>query len=351
MKVILSHAIVPEAMQLLDGCETKVLNTRDMAENKADIADADAIVARISHVNAEAIEAAKNLKVIGRTGVGYDMVDVQAATARGIPVVLTPGANNRSVAEHTVALLFALSKNLVEGHNEQMKGNYAIRNKGVAFELLDKTIMVLGLGAIGGEVARLCKAIGMNVLGYDPFLPEDKMAALGCEPVKDYKAALPRCDFVTVHMPLLDSTRNMIGEAEIASMKPTAMIVNCARGGIVDEKALAAALNEDRLAGAGIDCFENDEAEYYIDVFCNPDLTGTLQDYINDIQSDPYFQNIFLGVQGDLFCLTYETEDEGERAVTAVFNTGDGHYIEIIFTGFDEETVNKMIHSIKPDPA
>ena len=258
MKVILSHAIVPEAMQLLDGCETKVLNTRDMAENKADIADADAIVARISHVNAEAIEAAKNLKVIGRTGVGYDMVDVQAATARGIPVVLTPGANNRSVAEHTVALLFALSKNLVEGHNEQMKGNYAIRNKGVAFELLDKTIMVLGLGAIGGEVARLCKAIGMNVLGYDPFLPEDKMAALGCEPVKDYKAALPRCDFVTVHMPLLDSTRNMIGEAEIATMKPTAMIVNCARGGIVDEKALAAALNEDRLAGAGIDCFEND---------------------------------------------------------------------------------------------
>ena len=258
MKVILSHAIVPEAMQLLDGCETKVLNTRDMAENKADIADADAIVARISHVNAEAIEAAKNLKVIGRTGVGYDMVDVQAATARGIPVVLTPGANNRSVAEHTVALLFALSKNLVEGHNEQMKGNYAIRNKGVAFELLDKTIMVLGLGAIGGEVARLCKAIGMNVLGYDPFLPEDKMAALGCEPIKDYKAALPRCDFVTVHMPLLDSTRNMIGEAEIATMKPTAMIVNCARGGIVDEKALAAALNEDRLAGAGIDCFEND---------------------------------------------------------------------------------------------
>lgn len=258
MKFILSHAIVPEAMQLLDGCETKVLNTRDMAENKADIADADAIVARISHVNAEAIEAAKNLKVIGRTGVGYDMVDVQAATARGIPVVLTPGANNRSVAEHTVALLFALSKNLVEGHNEQMKGNYAIRNKGVAFELLDKTIIVLGLGAIGGEVARLCKAIGMNVLGYDPFLPEDKMAALGCEPVKDYKAALPRCDFVTVHMPLLDSTRNMIGEAEIASMKPTAMIVNCARGGIVDEKALAAALNEDRLAGAGIDCFEND---------------------------------------------------------------------------------------------
>ncbi len=258
MKAVFSHAVAQEALDLLEGWDTAILNTRDMAENKADIADADAIIARICHVNAEAIEAAPNLKVIGRTGVGYDMVDVEAATKRGIPVVLTPGANNRSVAEHTVAMLFALSKNLVEGHIEQMKGNYAIRNKGVAFELLDKTIAVLGLGAIGGEVARLCKAIGMKVIGYDPFLPEEKMEALGCTPAKDYKAVLPECDFVTVHMPLLDSTRNMIGEKEIASMKPTAMIVNCARGGIVDEKALAAALNEGRLAGAGIDCFEND---------------------------------------------------------------------------------------------
>ena len=258
MKAVFSHAVAQEALDLMKGWDTAILNTRDMAENKADIADADAIIARICHVNAEAIEAAPNLKVIGRTGVGYDMVDVEAATKRGIPVVLTPGANNRSVAEHTVALLFALSKNLVEGHNEQMKGNYAVRNKGVAFELLDKTIAVLGLGAIGGEVARLCKAIGMKVIGYDPFLPEEKMEALGCTPTKDYKAVLPECDFVTVHMPLLDSTRNMIGEKEIASMKPSAMIINCARGGIVDEKALAAALNEGRLAGAGIDCFEND---------------------------------------------------------------------------------------------
>ena len=258
MKAVFSHAVAQEALDLMKGWDTAILNTRDMAENKADIADADAIIARICHVNAEAIEAAPNLKVIGRTGVGYDMVDVEAATKRGIPVVLTPGANNRSVAEHTVALIFALSKNLVEGHNEQLKGNYAVRNKGVAFELLDKTIAVLGLGAIGGEVARLCKAIGMKVIGYDPFLPEEKMEALGCTPTKDYKAVLPECDFVTVHMPLLDSTRNMIGEKEIASMKPSAMIINCARGGIVDEKALAAALNEGRLAGAGIDCFEND---------------------------------------------------------------------------------------------
>ncbi len=258
MKFVLSHSVVPEAMALLEGAEVQVLNTRDMAENKAQIAYADAMIARISHVTAEAIDAAKQLKVIGRTGVGFDMVDVAAATARGIPVVLTPGANNRSVAEHTIAMLYALSKNLVESHNEQMKGNYGIRSKGVTFELLDKTILVLGLGAIGGEVARLCRANGMRVIGYDPFMPEEKVVALGAEPVKDFHTALPECDFVTLHMPLLDSTRNMIDEKEIAVMKPTAMIVNCARGGIVNEKALTAALNEDRLAGAGIDCFEQD---------------------------------------------------------------------------------------------
>lgn len=258
MKFILSHPIVDKAMKLLEGCETQVLNAKEIAEYKDAIADADAIIARIARVSAEAIDAAPNLKVIGRTGVGFDMVDVEAATKRGIPVVLTPGANNHSVAEHTVAMLFALSKNLVEGHNEQMKGNYAIRNKGVAFELLDKTIAVLGLGAIGSDVAKLCKAIGMRVIGYDPFMPAEKIEAMGCVPASDYRAVLPECDFVTVHMPLLDSTRGMIGEMEIAAMKPTAMIVNCARGGIIDEKALTAALNEGRLAGAGIDCFEKD---------------------------------------------------------------------------------------------
>ncbi len=258
MKFILSHPIVEEALQLLDGCEAQVLNAKELDEFPNELAGADAIVARIARVTEKAIEEAPDLKVIGRTGVGFDMVDVEAATRRGIPVVLTPGANNHSVAEHTVAMLFALSKNLVEGHNEQLKGNYAIRSKGVAFELLDKTIAVLGLGAIGGDVAKLCKAIGMKVIGYDPFLPAEKIEAMGCIPASDFRAVLPECDFVTVHMPLLDSTRGMIGEAEIASMKPTAMIVNCARGGIVDEKALTAALNEGRLAGAGIDCFEKD---------------------------------------------------------------------------------------------
>ena len=220
--------------------------------------DADAIIVRIAKMDANAIANSPNLKVIGRTGVGYDTVDVAEATRRGIPVVITPGANNLSVAEHSVALMFALSKNLVESHNEQMQGNYAIRGKGVAFELKTKSVLVLGLGSIGRLVAKICEAIGMRVIGYDPFLSKEEIESFCTEACIDYHDALPRADFVTVHVPLIDSTRSMIGEKEIATMKPSAMVINCARGGVIDEKALADALNEGRLAGAGIDCFEED---------------------------------------------------------------------------------------------
>lgn len=259
MKFVMTQAVCPEGMKLLDGiADVYVANDRDPNNYLGEMQDADAIIVRIAKMDANAIANSPNLKVIGRTGVGYDTVDVAEATKRGIPVIVTPGANNRAVAEHSVAFMFALAKNLVESHVEQMKGNYAIRGKGVAFELQGKTVLVLGLGAIGREVAKICTAIGMKAIGYDPFLTEEQIEAIGCEPCTNYREALPRADFVTVHVPLMDSTRNMIDEAEIATMKKTAMVINCARGGIINEKALAKALNEDRLGGAGIDCFEED---------------------------------------------------------------------------------------------
>ena len=259
MKFVMTQAVCNEGMKLLDGvADVYVADNRDPNNYLDQMQDADAIIVRIAKMDANAIAHSPNLKVIGRTGVGYDTVDVAEATKRGIPVVVTPGANNRAVAEHSVAMMFALAKNLVECHNEQMKGNYAVRNKGVAFELGGKTVLVLGLGAIGREVARICQGIGMKVIGYDPFLTAEQIEAIGCEPCAEYRDALPRADFVTVHVPLMDTTRGMIGEAELATMKKTAMIINCARGGIVDEPALTAALNEGRIAGAGIDCFEED---------------------------------------------------------------------------------------------
>ena len=220
--------------------------------------DADALIVRIADCDKTVIENSPNLKVIGRTGVGYDSVDVEAAVRAGIPVVVTPGANNRSVAEHAVGMMFAISKNFVEGQNEMKAGNWKIRDAKKAFELLGKKVGFIGMGAIGKEAQKICRGIGMITAGYDPFLSREKIEELGCEYYSDYKEMLKECDMISVHVPLLDSTRNMIGKEELASMKQTAVIINCSRGGIINEAALTDALNQGVIAGAGTDVFEEE---------------------------------------------------------------------------------------------
>lgn len=259
MKFVMTQAICAQGLAMLDGvADVYVANDRDPNNYLDQMRDADAIIVRIAKMDGHAISNSPKLRVIGRTGVGYDTVDVNEATRRGIPVVLTPGANNHSVAEHTVAMMFALSKNLVEGHIESLKGNYEVRAKGVTFELSGKTAAFIGLGAIGKDAALICKAVGMNVVAYDPFLKQESIENLGFEYCQDYHKMIPHCDFLSLHVPLMLETKGMIGTDELASMKKTAMIINCARGGIVDEIALASALNTGALAGAGIDVFEED---------------------------------------------------------------------------------------------
>ena len=258
MKFVLSHALCPEGMDMLAGTEATVLKSTDMVQYPQALADADAVIVRVSRFRKDALDSCPKLRVIGRTGVGVDSVDVEEATRRGIPVVVTPGANSPAVAEHTVAFMFALAHNLVECHNEQLKGNYAVRDKGSMFEVAGKTVLILGLGAVGSRVAALCRAVGMKTIGYAPSKTEEQIRAMGCEVCKNLHDALPQADFVTLHVPLNSTTRSMIGRTEIAMMKPGAMVINCARGGVIDESALADALNEGRLGGAGIDCFEKD---------------------------------------------------------------------------------------------
>ena len=217
--------------------------------------DADALIVRIAKCDGHAIEHSPNLKVIGRTGVGYDTVDIAAATAKGIPVVITPGANNRSVAEHTVAMIFALSKNLIEGQNEMCTGNWEIRGAKKAFELEGKTVGVIGLGAIGRETAKICRGCGMKLAGYDPFLEQEKIEALGADYYENYKDLLKISDVVTIHVPLTEETRGMISKRQLSMMKPTALLINCSRGGIVNESDLVEALKEGVIAGAGTDVF------------------------------------------------------------------------------------------------
>ena len=162
-------------------------------------------------------------------------------------------ANAPSVVEHTLALMLALAKRLPEFDRAVRGGDYNVRMKLDAQDIAGRSVLIIGLGRIGSRLAKALGALGMQCLGVDPAYTAAQIEAMGCEPVADFRAALPRSDFVTVHCPLQDDTRNLIGAPELALMKPTAYLINCARGGIVDEAALLDALNSRRIMGAGLD--------------------------------------------------------------------------------------------------
>lgn len=263
MKVTMTEAICPEGMALLEGADEIFVAHDANPHNYLDqLKDTDIFVVRVADkgaIDRKAMESSAALKVVGRTGIGYDSVDVEAATELGIPVVVTPGANNRSVAEHAVTLMLALSKNLVEGDREQRKGNWKIRDAKKAFEVEEKTCLIIGLGTIGKIIARLCLGLDMKVIGYDTFLSGEQMAELGVEKYDDKFEALKAADVVIVQMPLVEGvTNNMIAKAELDAMKPTAILINCSRGELVNEPDLCAALKSGGIAGAGLDVFWNE---------------------------------------------------------------------------------------------
>lgn len=260
MKFVMTQALCHEGMGMLEGkADIFIADNGDPNNYLDEMKDADALIVRIGKCDKNVIENSSKLKVIGRTGVGYDSVDVEAATAAGIPVVITPGANTRSVAEHAVALMFAISKNLIEGQIETAKGNFtAVRGSGKAFELLGKKVGFIGLGAIGKETCKICKSIGMEAMGYDPFLSKEAVENLGCIYYENYEDMIKECDFLSIHVPLTQQTKDMISKNQLETMKKTAVIINCSRGGIVNERDLVEALNNNVIAGAGIDVFETE---------------------------------------------------------------------------------------------
>ena len=216
---------------------------------------ADALIVRsATKVTAAELDNPGRLKAIVRAGVGVDTIDVAAATRKGVVVMNTPGGNTFSTAEHALSLMMALARNLPAADQSTRQGKWE-RKKFLGSQLKDKTLGVIGVGRIGGEVARRAVAMDMKVLGLDPFLTPERASRLGVETVADLDSLLPRCDFLTVHTALNDDTRNLIGAAQIARMKRGARIINCARGGIVNEEALAEALKSGHLAGAALDVF------------------------------------------------------------------------------------------------
>ncbi len=214
------------------------------------------VVRSASKVTAQVIDAGASLQVIGRAGVGLDNVDVEAASRRGIVCMNTPGGNTIAAAEHTMALLLAMARKLPQAHG-QLKGGKWERDRFLGAEVYGKTLGVVGLGRIGAEVARRAQGFVMTVIAYDPYLTREVAQRLGVE-LADLDTLYRRADFISVHVPLTKETRGLIGAAEFARMKNGVRLVNCARGGIVDEAALAAAIQSGKVAGAALDVFERE---------------------------------------------------------------------------------------------
>ena len=236
----------------------------DAAADSAEAAwaAADGLVIRTSPLPAGRLARCPRLKVIGKHGVGVDNIDIAAATAAAIVVFNTPGANALAVAEGAVALMLAVVKRLRAGHDLVASGRFAERGPWRAGDLSGKTLGLVGGGRVGAQLTRIAaRGFGMRVLVYDPYATAAQADAMGAEKFASLDAMLAASDIVSIHVPLTGETKNLLGRERIARLKPGAVLVNTARGGIVDEAALAEAIAGGRLAGAGLDVFENEPPE------------------------------------------------------------------------------------------
>lgn len=260
-KVLIIEPIAAAGLEVL-GRRTDVayeIVTGVVGERLKDaVADADGIIVRRATLGAEVIDAAARLRIVSRHGVGYETIDVDALTRRGIPLTLVGDANAVAVAEHTIYLMLALARRGLAYDRAVRDGGFDIRESGSTVELWRKTVLVVGFGRIGREVAARCRAFGMEVVVYDPYVPADAAGRSGCKWIDELDGGLAEADFVTLHAPLTDETRHLIGAPELRAMKSTAFLINAARGGIVDQGALNAALASGDIAGAGLDAFADE---------------------------------------------------------------------------------------------
>ncbi|MGH2363964.1 MAG: phosphoglycerate dehydrogenase [Chloroflexota bacterium] len=260
MKVLVADPIASQGVEELRRFAEVDLHTGlAPAELLRVIPGYEALVVRSeTRVTAEVIAAGTKLRVIGRAGVGVDNIDVAAATRQGVLVVNAPTGNTIAATEHTFAMLLALARNIPDAHQSLKAGRWE-RSRFMGAELHGRTLAVVGLGKIGWEVARRARAFEMDIVAYDPFVTAEQARAAGIE-LLPLAEVMRRADFLTVHAPLTPATTNLIGAAELALAKPTLRLVNCARGGIIDEQALASAVTEQRVAGAAVDVFTHEPA-------------------------------------------------------------------------------------------
>lgn len=275
-KVLVSDPISDMGIQqLMDASDVVVEKKTGLSEDELVqiIPEYDALLVRSqTKVTEKIMEAGKNLKVIGRAGVGVDNIDLEAATKRGIVVINAPDGNTITTCEHAFAMMMALARHIPQAYAKTVSGTWDRKFLGV--ELRNKTLGVLGMGRIGSEVAKRAKAFGMDILGYDPFLTEERAEKLGVK-LATVDDIVRNADFMTVHTPLTPETKHMISRPQFEVMKKGMRIINCARGGVVDEMALVEAIDQGIVAGAAFDVFEKEPPEADHPFLHNPKIIVT----------------------------------------------------------------------------
>ncbi len=307
-RVLISGAIHPEGMAVLKarpGLDIVEMPDSEPATFVRLLPAADALLIRTAMLPREALVRADRLKVVSRHGVGYDNVPVDALTAKGIPLAVVGAVHSTSVAEHALFLLLAVAKRALAGDRAVRSGDWGARNRLDGIDLGGRTLLLIGFGRIGRALGRLALALGMRVLAYDPNVPAAEVAAAGATPVADWRAALAEADAVSLHVPRLPETENMIGAPELARMKPDAILVNTSRGGLVDERALAEALAAGRIGGAGIDVFDEEPPRAGHPLFAadrvllSPHVAGLSREAMMRL-SIAAAENILAGLDGSL---------------------------------------------------
>ena len=257
-RVLITDNLSPagqDALKSVEGIEVVVRGKLSAEEAHEALHDFDGIILRsATKLTPEVLAGQPRLKAVVRAGVGVDNINLEAATREGIVVMNTPAGNTTSTAEHTIAMMMALSRNIGPAAASMRDGKWD-RKLFTGTQVAGKTLAVVGLGRIGLSVADRARALEMKIVGYDPFMSPERAAELGIELITDVDALVERCDYLTVHTPLTDETRSLINAERLARMKPGARIINCARGGIVDEEALADAIESGHIAGAALDVF------------------------------------------------------------------------------------------------
>jgi len=343
-KVIVTDGMAPAGVEIFeknDGIELEVKKGVDADELLKIIPEYDGIIIRsATKVTEQVIEAGKKLKAVGRAGVGVDNVDIKAASRRGIVVMNTPQANTISTAEHSLAMIFSLARRVPEADAYMKKGEWAKKKlKGV--ELYGKNLGVIGYGKIGRWVAKVCQSVGMKVIAYDPMVSDEKIRETGAAPVA-LADLFKQSDFITVHTPVNNETRNMINKDTIATMKDGVRLVNCARGGIINEDDLCDAIESGKIAGAALDVYpkepnQNKRLETYPQIVLTPHIaasTGEAQSKVGVEVAEEMVDYLLNGAISNAINATAMGEEERKQLLPFVeLGTGLGSILAQVARG------------------